>query len=355
MENYTSFDRVLLKVLKIPGALMIVPLFLGVIFNTFAPEVLNIGSFTTALFKNGLAVLIGLFFLSVGSQISFRSALPSVEKGIVLLVAKFGIALIFGLSVAFFAPDGVLFGLLPLAIIAGMSNSNGSLYVALTSQFGNKTDKGAISILSINDGPFLTLVALGVAGLAAFPLLALFAAIFPMLFGFILGNSSTIARNFLAPGEKLIIPFAAFAIGAGINLEVLLGQGAIGVLLGIATAVISGGAAIISLYIWHVVRRHPKPTRNMVSAASEASVAGNAIATPAVVASLDPTYLAVQDAATAQIAAAVVTTAFVLPFFVAWFAGWQKRNGITPENEEALYEVEQTNEEVGYEIKPATK
>lgn len=131
MENYTSFDRVLLKVLKIPGALMIVPLFLGVIFNTFAPEVLNIGSFTTALFKNGLAVLIGLFFLSVGSQISFRSALPSVEKGIVLLVAKFGIAVIFGLSVAFFAPDGVLFGLLPLAIIAGMSNSNGSLYVEL--------------------------------------------------------------------------------------------------------------------------------------------------------------------------------------------------------------------------------
>jgi len=54
-----------------------------------------------------------------------------VEKGIVLLVAKFGIAVIFGLSVAFFAPDGVLFGLLPLAIIAGMSNSNGSLYVEL--------------------------------------------------------------------------------------------------------------------------------------------------------------------------------------------------------------------------------
>ncbi|MFA5702683.1 MAG: 2-keto-3-deoxygluconate permease [Advenella sp.] len=69
--------------------------------------------------------------MSVGSQISFRSALPSVEKGIVLLVAKFGIAVIFGLSVAFFAPDGVLFGLLPLAIIAGMSNSNGSLYVEL--------------------------------------------------------------------------------------------------------------------------------------------------------------------------------------------------------------------------------
>jgi 2-keto-3-deoxygluconate permease len=160
MANLTGFDRLLLQINKIPGALMIVPLFLGVVFNTLAPDLLMIGSFTTALFKNGLAVLIGLFFLSVGSQISFRAALPSVEKGAVLLLAKYGIAVLFGLLVAFAVPNGTLFGLLPLAIIAGMSNSNGSLYVALTSQFGNRTDKGAISILSINDGPFLTLVAL---------------------------------------------------------------------------------------------------------------------------------------------------------------------------------------------------
>jgi 2-keto-3-deoxygluconate permease len=338
MNEYTPFDRFLLQVGKIPGALMIVPLFLGVVVNTVAPEALMIGSFTTALFKNGLAVLIGLFFLAVGSQISFRTALPSVEKGFVLLVAKFGIAVVFGLCVAFYSTEGVFLGMLPLAIIAAMSNSNGSLYVALTSQFGNKTDKGAISILSINDGPFLTLVALGVAGLAAFPLMALFSAIFPMIFGFILGNISSIARKFLEAGEKLIIPFAAFAIGASINLQVLVGEGSVGILLGLATAVFSGGAAIASLYVWHIVRRHPKPTRNVVSAASEASVAGNAIATPAVVAALDPSYLAVKDAATAQIAAAVVVTAFVLPFFVAWLANWQKRRGVTPEHEEAFYE-----------------
>lgn len=122
-------------------------------------------------------------------------------------------------------------------------------------------------------------------------------------------------------------------------------------LLGIATAVISGGAAIAALYGWHLLRRHPKPTRNLVAAASEASVAGNAIATPAVVAALDPSYLAVQSAATAQIAAAVVTTAFILPFFVAWLASWQRRRGITPENEQALYETPSTiqlSEEVSF-------
>lgn len=323
---------------RIPGALMIVPLFLGAVVATVAPGILDIGSFTTALFKGGTPVLIGLFFVCVGSQIDVKAAVPAIEKGIVLLLAKFGVAVVFGLAVAFLMPDGTLFGLLPLAIIAAMSNSNGSLFVALTAQFGNKSDRGAISILSVNDGPFLTMVALGAAGLAQFPVLALFSAIFPMILGFVLGNASPIARAFLAPGEKLIIPFVAFAIGAGINFGVLVSSGAVGVLLGLATVVMSGGAAMLCLWLWHVMRGHPRPTRNLISAAAEASTAGNAIATPAAVAMIDPSFAPIQGIATAQVAAAVVCTAFTMPFFVAWLASWQRRNGITPEAEEALYE-----------------
>ncbi|WP_068321474.1 2-keto-3-deoxygluconate permease [Janibacter terrae] len=331
-------DNLLRAIGRIPGALMIVPLFLGALINTVAPDVLGIGSFTTALFKEGAAVLIGLFFMSIGSQINVKAALPSVEKGVVMLLAKYGVAVVFGLGVAWVMPDGTLWGLLPLAIIAGMSNSNGSLYVALTSQFGNKTDKGAISILSINDGPFLTMVAMGAAGLASFPMMALFAAIFPMLLGFILGNTSQIARDFLAPGEKLIIPFAAFALGAGIDFRVLAGAGAIGVLLGLLTVVLSGGAAVGGLYLWHLLRRHPRPTRNVLAGFCEASTAGNAIATPLAVATIDPSLAGIQATATAQVAAAVVTTAFTMPFAVAYLAKWQRRRGITPEAEEALYE-----------------
>ena len=323
---------------RIPGALMIVPLFCGALLNSLAPDVLGIGSFTTALFRDGAPVLIGLFFMAVGAQIDLRTALPSVEKGIVLLLAKYGVAVLVGVGVAYLAPGGDLWGLVPLAIIAAMSNSNGSLYVALTSQFGNKTDKGAISILSINDGPFLTLVALGAAGLADFPLMALLAAVLPMLLGFVLGNTSSIAREFLAPGERLIIPFAAFALGAGIDFAVLASSGAIGILLGLATVLLSGGAAVLALYAWHRLRRHPRPTRNLIAGVAEASTAGNAIATPAAVASVDPSLLSIQDDATAQVAAAVVTTAFVAPFLVAYVSAWQARRGITPANEERMYE-----------------
>lgn len=171
--------------------------------------------------------------------------------------------------------------------------------------------------------------------------MALLAAILPMLLGFILGNGSERARDFLAPGERLIIPFAAFALGAGIDFTVLAGSGAIGIALGLATVIFSGGAAVLSLYAWHRARRHPAPTRNVISGVCEASTAGNAIATPLAVATIDPTLMPVQGVATAQVAAAVVTTAFTAPFLVAYISRWQQRRGITPKNEEAFYETGQ--------------
>ena len=38
---------------KVPAGLMLIPLALGVLVNSFAPDALMIGGFTTALFKQG--------------------------------------------------------------------------------------------------------------------------------------------------------------------------------------------------------------------------------------------------------------------------------------------------------------
>lgn len=50
---------------KIPGGIMLVPLFIGVLFNTFAPAALDIGSFTTALYRQGALTLIAVLFVVV--------------------------------------------------------------------------------------------------------------------------------------------------------------------------------------------------------------------------------------------------------------------------------------------------
>jgi 2-keto-3-deoxygluconate permease len=143
-----------------------------------------------------------------------------------------------------------------------------------------------------------------------------------------------LVREFLAPGEKLIIPFAAFAIGASINFSVLLTSGMIGIVLGLMTVLLSGGGAMLFLYGWYALRKRPRPARNVLAGACESAVAGNAIATPAAIAMVDPRFAGIQDAATAQIATAVVVTAFLSPFVVAYVNRWQRRRGISPEQEE---------------------
>ena len=62
---------------------------------------------------------------------------------------------------------GALAGLSTLAVVAAFNDTNGGLYMALMGQFGQPRDVAAYTIMSIESGPFLTMVTLGVAGLSS--------------------------------------------------------------------------------------------------------------------------------------------------------------------------------------------
>ena len=49
--------------------------------------------------------------------------------------------------------------------------------------YGDTVDQAAMPLLAINDGPMLTMIAMGVGGLADIPFMALVAAIGPILVG----------------------------------------------------------------------------------------------------------------------------------------------------------------------------
>ena len=60
--------------------------------------------------------------------------------------------------------------------------------MSLAATYGSPEDVGANSILSINDGPFLTMLAFGLSGMANIPFISLVAAILPVFVGMILGQ-----------------------------------------------------------------------------------------------------------------------------------------------------------------------
>ncbi|EAY8112683.1 2-keto-3-deoxygluconate permease 1, partial [Salmonella enterica] len=290
---------------RVPGGMMVVPLVIGAVINTFAPQALEIGGFTTALFKNGAAPLIGAFLLCMGAGISVKAAPQALLQGGTITLTKLLVAIGIGLGA-----EGI-FGLSGVAIIAAMSNSNGGLYAALVGEFGNERDVGAISILSLNDGPFFTMIALGAAGMANIPIMALVAVLVPLVVGMILGNLDPHMRDFLTKGGPLLIPFFAFALGAGINLEMLLQGGLAGILLGVLTTFVGG---------FFNIRADRLVGGTGIAGAAASSTAGNAVATPLAIAQADPSLAEVAAAAAPLIAASVITTAILTPVLTSWVA-----------------------------------
>lgn len=300
---------------RIPGGMMVVPLLFGALINSFAPNLLRIGNFSQALFVDSAGALIALFLLCAGAQIDLRNVGPALGKGITLLAVKWVVGAGVGLAAYTLAGNnGLFFGMVPLAIIAAMTNSNGGLYVAIAGQYGSAEDRTAYSVLALNDGPFLTMVALSLFGAMGFvdglfSLVSFVSVLLPVIVGVVLGNLDAEMRDFLGRGSAMLIPFFAFALGMGIDFGAIVSGGLAGILIGILTTFLTGSAGYL---VFRCIGWNP------IVGAAEGSTAGNAVATPLAIAAANPAFHAVAGLASIQVAASTVTTALLLPLFISF-------------------------------------
>src|SRR6185503_20960453 len=109
MKIYRSVNRV-------PGGMMVVPLFIGMALNTFFPNLLKIGGFTQALTGVGYPTVLGMYLFTVGTKMTFRAAPRMLARGLGLMVAKVGTATTFALVIAHVF-GGSLLGLSTLAVM----------------------------------------------------------------------------------------------------------------------------------------------------------------------------------------------------------------------------------------------
>ncbi|MGG1662130.1 2-keto-3-deoxygluconate permease [Brevibacillus sp. NRS-1366] len=362
---------------RIPGGLMVVPLMLGALLNTIDQlhlpalmnvlkelgvtptkdgiyEFLKIGGFTEALFKTGTLTLIGLFLFCAGSQMNLRVGGKALTKGILLMSSKYltglCVGVLFGL---FFDPMHGLLGLSTMAIIAAMTNGNEGMYAVLCGQYGNRSDVGAIAVLTLNDGPFLTMLALGMLG-ANFPIIAFIAVLLPIALGMLLGNLDEEIREFLKPGETLLVPFFAFCLGAGMNFMNFFNPKVVagGVVLGFMTTLLTGLAGVL---IYKLFRE-----RSTIGPVAEASTAGNAAGTPAAIAAaasvaagaglMSPAeaqqFQDIANTATIQISIATLTTSLLCPIAVIFWDKYQRSKGIDGRLEDSSERSEGTTAQV---------
>ena len=292
---------------RFPGDIMLYPLSVGLLLHSFVPQVLEIGSFTTAVAK-GAPAIVGIVLLFVGASIDLKTVPKVLKTGLTILIPKLAIAIAFGLFVAKFMNDN-FFGLNALSIIGGITFCNVALYIGITAEYGTPDEQGAAAVLSLVAGPAVTMIALGAAGVAAISPAALIGTLLPLVLGVVLGNLSPFIRGLLVPGINPCIAVVGFALGCGMSVENLITGGPSGILLAVL-CIITG---ILTMLVERLLGGSGK------ASLASATIAGTATTTPAAVASVDPTYTAqVVANANAQLAAAVVITALVAPAFTGW-------------------------------------
>lgn len=298
--------RVLGRVQKIPGGLMLVPMAIASVINTFIPDILQIGDpFTAAFTSNGTMCIVGLMVVFTGIQIKPIQIVYTLKRGGILVLVKLLTGIVSGAFIMKqFGLEGV-WGISTLACVACITSCNPGLYIALMNNYGDELDKANYALLNLIGLPFIPVCILGYSKGYGIDYLSILATVVPLLIGMLLGCIDNEIRNFTKNGISIILPALGFCLGSGIDLKLAVQSIGKGLLLFIIFMLVN----MIPLYIIDV-----KVLRQRGHASVAIScVAGLAMAVPKMMAEKNAAYLPYADAATAQLAFVVVLCAIITP------------------------------------------
>ncbi|EFW36922.1 2-keto-3-deoxygluconate permease [Treponema phagedenis F0421] len=142
----------MLKIMKkVPGGILLVPMLISALFNTFLPGFFGkYGGISDALFTTkGINYIVGLITLCSSTALNFRSLIKVFKKQGVLILAKIILCLIFSIVfMRLFGINGIL-GISAIAFTASICSTNPSLYLALVNDYGEENDQGAFGLLGL--------------------------------------------------------------------------------------------------------------------------------------------------------------------------------------------------------------
>lgn len=313
--------NILGNVKKIPGGLMLIPMLITALINTFVPNALTIGSATTALFKGGTMTIIGIILFVAGTQLKL-SALPKAlaRGGVFVLVRTILCVLACVVMKNTFGLDGFK-GISLLAVVIVMSSCNPGVYAALMQQYGDGIDMAAMGIINIIAVPQFPLIILAIffadGASNVNPWMIALGTIVPFLVGLILANLDENIGKLFAPGTPIALVFLGCCFGSSLNLITAIKSGLGGILLGLLFLIIS---MVVLLPVDKFILRRPG-----YAACAFASVGGVSIGAPKIIAGVLPQFEPYVEVASGQLAFAVIIAAIVTPILTKMIAEKAKK------------------------------
>ena len=86
-----------------------------------------------------------------------------------------------------FGREGI-FGISILAVVCACLNHNNSVFITLNIDYGDDLDQALAGFTSLITGPMLSMLVLGMSGIANIPLRAMIDALLPVCIGVMIGN-----------------------------------------------------------------------------------------------------------------------------------------------------------------------
>jgi 2-keto-3-deoxygluconate permease len=304
---------------KIPGGLLLVPMLISALVNTFAPGFLaQFGGITEALLTpRGTNYIVGLVCFCSATMLDVKSLGKVLKKQGTLLVVK--IVLCLALSTLFmniFGMNGV-FGISAIAFTVAICSINPSMYLALVSEYGSEQDKGAFGLTGLLCVPAFPIFVFSITQGGSIDWMPIIATLIPIVLGLIIGNLDRDLAKLFGGMMGPLTPFMGWSFGAGINLFNAVKAGPKGILI---TVIFYLLMVPVILFVEMKVLKE-----SGISTLGISSIAGLSVSIPSILAFTNPQLESFASDATAQIAFGVVLTSIITPIIAQRFA---KKTGL---------------------------
>jgi len=307
----TILNKVVNRLFSFPGSILLVPMMLSALVNTFFKNLLLIGEPMNSIFNgSGIMVLLFIMLFVSGLELKFNQLKGVIKESFLLIIVRIVLAtVIYFLYLKIFGSSGI-FSISSFTLLIVLLSTNPGLFIALVQQYGKKENTSLFGPLNVLPLPAIPLAILSLSSKSSFSLLSLFAVLLPFILGIVIGNTYPLLKNKIGNVTPTILFFWGLGLGSKLDLTMMFNDLIPGFILTILFYL------LITLPMYFLERLLLKS--NGVLSLSTCSVAAIALIIPAMI---NQGYSeAILESAVNQLSLVVILTSLLTPLLVDFIA-----------------------------------